>query len=80
MPSAEEVVDRLKSKAKPVNLEGMAKYGMSVEQRLGVSVPDMRKIAKELGRDHKLALELWQAGIAEAKIIRTLTNTLITTI
>ena len=80
MSSIEEVIDILKSKANPDKLEGMAKFGMAVDQRLGVSVPDMRKIAKELGRDHKLALELWQAGIAEAKIIRTLTNTLITTI
>ena len=47
----------------------MARYGMVVEQRLGVSVPDMRKLAKELGKNHKLALELWKTGIAEAKIV-----------
>jgi len=47
----------------------MAKYGIAVEQRLGVSVPDMRKLAKELGRDHKLALGLWGTGIAEARIV-----------
>jgi 3-methyladenine DNA glycosylase AlkD len=42
---------------------------MAVEQRLGVSVPDMRKLAKEIGRDHKLALDLWRTGIAEARIV-----------
>jgi 3-methyladenine DNA glycosylase AlkD len=47
----------------------MAKYGMTVEQRLGVSVPDMRKLAKEIGRDHKLALDLWRTGITEARIV-----------
>jgi 3-methyladenine DNA glycosylase AlkD len=47
----------------------MAKYGMTVEQRLGVSVPDIRKLAKEIGRDHKLALALWRTGIAEARIM-----------
>jgi 3-methyladenine DNA glycosylase AlkD len=47
----------------------MAKYGMTVEQRLGVSVPDMRKLAKEIGRDNKLALDLWRTGIAEARIV-----------
>jgi 3-methyladenine DNA glycosylase AlkD len=50
----------------------MAKYGMTVEQRLGVSVPDMRKLAKEIGRDHKLALDLWRTGIAEARIVAAL--------
>jgi len=42
---------------------------MTVEKRLGVSVPDMRNLAKELGRDHKLALGLWRTGIAEARIV-----------
>jgi 3-methyladenine DNA glycosylase AlkD len=67
--SVEDVLDRLKDKAKPEQLEGMAKYGITVERRLGVSVPNMRKLAKELGRDHRLALELWATGIAEAMIV-----------
>jgi 3-methyladenine DNA glycosylase AlkD len=69
MASVKDVLDRLQSKAKPEQLKGMAKYGMTVEKRLGVSVPDMRKLAKELGRDHKLALDLWRTGIAEARIV-----------
>jgi len=64
-----DVLDRLQSKAKPEQLPGMAKYGIMVEKRLGVSVPDMRKLAKDLGRDHKLALDLWRTGIAEARIV-----------
>jgi 3-methyladenine DNA glycosylase AlkD len=69
MASVTDVLDRLQSKAKPEQLEGMAKYGMTVEKRLGVSVPDMRELAKEVGRDHKLALDLWRTGIAEARIL-----------
>ena len=69
MASVKDVLDRLQSKAQPEQLKGMAKYGMAVEQRLGVSVPDMRKLAKEIGKDHKLALDLWRTGIAEARIV-----------
>jgi len=69
MASVKDVLDKLQSKAQPEQLKGMAKYGMTVEQRLGVSVPDMRKLAKEIGRDHKLALDLWRTGIAEARIV-----------
>jgi len=69
MASLKDVLDKLQSKAQPEQLKGMAKYGMTVEQRLGVSVPDMRKLAKEIGRDHKLALDLWRTGIAEARIL-----------
>jgi 3-methyladenine DNA glycosylase AlkD len=52
----------------------MAKYGMAVEQRLGVSVPEVRKLAKEIGTDHKLALELWKTGIAEARILAAMVD------
>ena len=69
MASVKNVLDELQSKAKPDQLAGMAKYGMTVERRLGVSVPDMRRLAKELGRDHRLALDLWRSGIAEARIV-----------
>ena len=69
MASVKDVLDKLQSKAQPEQLKGMAKYGMTVEQRLGVSVPDMRKLAKEIGKDHKLALDLWRTGVAEARIV-----------
>ena len=69
MASVKDVLDKLQSKAQPEQLKGMAKYGITVERRLGISVPDMRKLAKEIGRDHKLALDLWRTGIAEARIV-----------
>ena len=69
MTSVKDVLGKLQGKANPEHLEGMAKCGIAVEQRLGVSVPDMRKLAKEIGRDHRLALALWSTGIAEARIL-----------
>ncbi|MBW2121270.1 MAG: DNA alkylation repair protein [Deltaproteobacteria bacterium] len=42
---------------------------MTGDKRLGVSVPELRKLAREIGRDHMLALELWKTGIPEAKIV-----------
>ena len=72
MVSVKDVLDKLQSKAQPEQLKGMAKYGMAVEQRLGVSVPDMRKLAKEIGKDHNLALDLWRTGISEARIVASM--------
>ncbi len=69
MASVQEILNKLKAKARADQVEGMAKYGMIAERRLGVSVPDMRKIAKEFGKDHKLALELWKTEIPEARIL-----------
>ena len=69
MASVEEVLKKLKAKARPDQLEGMVRYGMAAERRLGVSIPEIQKIAKECGKDHKLALELWKTGLAEARIV-----------
>jgi len=40
------------------NRAGMARYGINVDNAFGVSVYELRKIAKRLGRDHDLALAL----------------------
>ena len=72
MSDLESVLEKLKSKARPDQLKGMARFGMTVDRRLGISVPDLRAMAKELGKDHELALELWKTGIAEARIVAAL--------
>lgn len=69
MDRAEEIVEKLKAMARPDQLEGMARFAIGGEGRLGVSVPEMRKLAKTIGKDHELALDLWKTGIAEAKIV-----------
>jgi len=74
MASVEDVLERLKKEARPDQLEGMARYGMAIEKRLGVSVPDLRRLAKELGKDHELAIELWKTGICEARIVAAMTD------
>jgi 3-methyladenine DNA glycosylase AlkD len=72
MASAADILDQLKAKANPNNLEGMARFGMAVDKRLGVSVPEMRRIAKEIGKSHELAVELWETDIAEARIVASM--------
>ncbi|MCR4439602.1 MAG: DNA alkylation repair protein [bacterium] len=74
MASVEEVLKKLDSQAMPDKVQGMARYGMTAERRLGVSVPDMRRIAKETGKDHDLALRLWEIGIPEARIVACLVD------
>lgn len=74
MATVKEVLKELEAKADPEQLEGMSRYGISVEKRLGIKVPKMRKIAKETGKDHQLALDLWQTGIAEAMIVAALVD------
>jgi 3-methyladenine DNA glycosylase AlkD len=69
MFSVEEVLQKLKALARPDQLVGMARFAIAGEGRLGVSVPEMRKLAKEIGKDHALALQLWKTGIPDARIV-----------
>jgi 3-methyladenine DNA glycosylase AlkD len=69
MTSVQQILERLKAQARPDQVEGMARYGMTAQGRLGVSVPQLRKLAKEVGQDHSLALALWKTGIPEARIV-----------
>ncbi len=70
----EEVMTSLKKLANPKSVEGMARYGINPEGTLGVSLPNLRKIAKEIGKDHELAAELWATGIHEARILAALVD------
>ena len=71
-PSAADILAQLRAKADPANLEGMARYRISVQNRLGLPMPELRRIAKAAGKDHATALELWDTGIAEARIVASL--------
>lgn len=66
---AKEMLARLESMSDPKAVEGMARFGITPETALGVSIPALRKIAKEAGKDHSLALDLWASGIHEARIL-----------
>ena len=62
-------LDLLHRNARPAELEGMARFGIVGDNRLGLSVPAMRAIAKQLGSDHELAQALWATGIPDARIV-----------
>ena len=66
---ASQVLASLKQMANSANVEGMARFGINPENTLGVPVPALRALAKEIGSDHKLALDLWKSGIHEARLL-----------
>ncbi len=68
----EEILKQLKSLSNPEALSGMARYGITPENAYGVSIPNLRKIAKEIGINHDLALKLWASNIRETMILASL--------
>jgi 3-methyladenine DNA glycosylase AlkD len=70
--TAPEILAALRAQANPHNVVGMARYGISSAGTLGVPMPVIRRLARQGGRSHSIAAELWASGIHEARILATL--------
>ena len=68
------IIKELKKLGNPANLAGMVKFGINPSNGFGVSIPNLRKLAKKVGKNHKLALELWATEIHDARILASLVD------
>lgn len=59
----------LRALARPDQLDGMARFGITGEGRLGVSIPALRNLARSIGKNHLLAQRLWKTGVPDAMIL-----------
>jgi 3-methyladenine DNA glycosylase AlkD len=69
MATVQSVLTLLRTHAFPEKLAGSARFGIPPGNRFGVSMPQIRAIARQLGRNHDLAIGLWQSGNSEARIV-----------
>jgi len=69
-----EIIQQLKSLSDPVAVAGMKRFGIQTKNTFGVSIPHLRKIAKQIGKDHPLAERLWVSGIHEARILASMVD------
>jgi len=68
-PRVAEALSWLKKHSKRSVRDGMARYAIPNDKALGVLMGDIQKLAKLLGRDHALALELWKTDVYEARML-----------
>ncbi|MCE7741189.1 MAG: DNA alkylation repair protein [Candidatus Heimdallarchaeota archaeon] len=73
---SKEVLLKLKLAQNPNSIEGMAKFGITPDKTFGIKIPVLRKMAKEIGVDHNLALELWGLGYRETMILASMIDDL----
>src|SRR5512133_1229219 len=72
--SFQEVMSSLEAGRNEANRVGMARYGIVVDRAYGVSIKDVRDLARRIGKDHVLAAELWSTGVHEARILATIVD------
>lgn len=65
----QSVIATLRNLATKHTLDGMSRYRIPSDNALGVSVGDIRNLAKRLGKNHDLAAALWENDIYEARML-----------
>jgi 3-methyladenine DNA glycosylase AlkD len=67
--TSKSVLAELRKLGEKRNVEGMAQFGIVAKNVYGVAKPKMDELARQIGRNHDLALELWDSGVHDAKIL-----------
>ena len=65
--TVEDVLKKLEQLGTPENVAGMERYAIKAKKAYGVSAPEIKKLARVIGKDHELALKLWQTEVLEAR-------------
>ena len=68
----DDILKKLRALSNPKAVEGMARFGINPKNTYGVSIPNLRKMAKETGVNHTLAQQLWKSDIRETRILASM--------
>jgi 3-methyladenine DNA glycosylase AlkD len=68
------VIRKLNELGDRSRLVGMERYGINTRNALGVTVTELRTLARQVGRDHELAIALWDSEIHEARILASIVD------
>jgi len=69
MPPVAEVLHSLEALATPKDLANLQRFGITSAKALGVSIANVQKVARGIGRDHATAEALWTSGVYEARLL-----------
>lgn len=69
-----QILEKLQFYANKQNVAGMTRFGINPKNTFGIKIPILRKMAKEIGKNHSLALALWDSKIHEARILASMVD------
>ena len=68
----QEIINELKILSSEKYKANVVRMGIPEDTSLGVSIANLRKLAKEVKKSNNLAYQLWKTGYHEAKLLATL--------
>lgn len=69
-----DILAWLEANGSAENIAGMSRFGINTEKAFGVGNAVLRPFGKTLGHNHERALELWQTGLREARLLAFFTE------
>jgi 3-methyladenine DNA glycosylase AlkD len=70
--TTQDIIKKIHSLQSPERKAKQAHFKIGDVNSYGLTMPQIRSIAKEIGKNHPLAMELWSSGIHEARHIATM--------
>jgi 3-methyladenine DNA glycosylase AlkD len=67
-----KIIANLRAHGSEKHRASKARLGVPLNSAVGVPLPIIRQMGKELGRNQKSALALWQSGLHEARLLAAL--------
>jgi 3-methyladenine DNA glycosylase AlkD len=68
-----QIMDQLLALENTINIAGQRRFGIRGEHMLGISIENLRRIARGV-RDHELAALLWATGIHDARLLASMVD------
>jgi 3-methyladenine DNA glycosylase AlkD len=62
-----DVIKELQDMTDPTVAEGIKRFGIPNGNALGITAPQLRLLAKKIGKNQSISLKLWTTGILEAR-------------
>ena len=72
--TAARAVAELRRLGEKKNVAGMARFGIRAKKVFGVSKPKLDELAKKIGKNHELGMELWSTGIHDGRLLGVLVS------
>src|SRR5262245_60325369 len=67
--SVADVLGSLERMSTRKDRDNLRRFGITADKAFGVSMANIQRLAKRLGRDHDLAIALWETGWYEARLL-----------
>jgi 3-methyladenine DNA glycosylase AlkD len=67
--TCDQALNELRKIGEQRNIDGMTRFGIRAKVVYGVSKPKMDTLARRIGKNRSLALQLWDSGVHDARIL-----------